>query len=176
MLLNYIREHKTLNQFLCQTCEEHNISVVVDERIESDDFEIIKPDDYFNSLGLENTPAAPDCFIVVRCQAENEFALSIVELKKANKSSNLSRNSLNQIKAKFENCLSKFMVEDFPEFDRDYQKVELLFISRMNPYFESRDTSRNLQIKVMRNWRFSFRNRRYLLKLHLPSPAIKPCY
>jgi hypothetical protein len=26
MLINYIREHETLNQFLCQTCEEHNIS------------------------------------------------------------------------------------------------------------------------------------------------------
>ncbi|MFK7946082.1 MAG: hypothetical protein AB8G11_00715 [Saprospiraceae bacterium] len=176
MLINYIREHETLNQFLCQTCEEHNISVVIDDRIENDDFEIIKPDDYYNSLKIDNRPAAPDCFILVRCQTENEFALSIVELKKVNKSANLERKDLDQIKAKFENCLTQFMIEDFPIFDRDFKKVELLFISRINPYRKNRDTLQNLKIKVMRNWRFEFRNKRYLLKVHLPSPAIKPCY
>lgn len=176
MLINYIREHETLSKFLCQTCEEHHISVQVDERIENDNFVIIKPDDYYNSLKIDNRPAAPDCFILVRCQTENEYALSIVELKKVNKLANLGRNDLNQIKAKFENCLLRFMVEDFPTFNIDYKRIELLFISRINPYRESRDTSKNLKIKVMRNWRFRFNHKRLMLKLHLPSPAVKPCY
>ena len=176
MLLNYIRKDEILSQFLCKTCKEHGIAVQIDERIENDNFEIIQPDAYYNSLKISDRPAAPDCFILVRCQKENEYSLSIVELKKANKTANWGKNDLEIIKMKFENCLSKFMTVDFPMFDRDYKRIELLFISRINPYVEGRDTLQNLKIKVMRNWRFQFRNKRLMLKLHLPSPAIKPCY
>ena len=65
----------------------------------------------------------------------------------ANKTTNWGKNDLEIIKMKFENCLSKFMTVDFPMFDRDYKRIELLFISRINPYVEGRDTLQNLKFR-----------------------------
>lgn len=148
MLLQRIRAEKAFQDCNCITdaCEENNICVVIDERIAKDDYVVIKVDTYYNSLGLGNTPAAPDCLIIQKC-AEGVYAFTIVELKNINTSKALN---LKNIKAKFINCLDIFMSKDFATyFDRDYKRMHLLFVSKVNPYQDHDDHLRNLKIKSL---------------------------
>ncbi|EOW9457468.1 hypothetical protein FLM08_07775 [Vibrio cholerae] len=77
-------------------------------------------DEYYNGLGLANTPPSIDNLLVIN-RGDNKFALYLIELKDVKK---LSRLCNVNIKSKFNTTINDFMLERFKsEFDRDDVKI-----------------------------------------------------
>ncbi len=156
MLLNNIKTNSQLRDFIKAECSDEGICVEIDNKIAKNEYLVIKVDDFYNSLGLEYTPASPDCLILIKCKNKG-YALAIVELKNINKSSRLDIKNMTE---KFKTCFDDFMSSRFNEyFDQNYQRIQLFFISKINIHSSSKDPSRGLRLEALMNKRFRFRNK-----------------
>ncbi len=173
MLLNSIRNNQQLKDFIKPICSDEGICVQIDDKIDKNDYLVIKVDEYYNTLGLEQTPASPDCLIVIKCKNDG-YALAIVELKNINNSGRFDIENMTQ---KFTTCFNDFMSNRFKDyFDRDFQRIQLFFVSKVNIRFRDNDLSRGLRLEALINKRFIFRNKRYMIKAYNPTPLVKACY
>ena len=170
MLLERIRKDTTLAKYLSSDCEEEGVCVVFDEKVANDSYVIIKVDQYYNAE-VVNPPPSPDCLIIQQCVEEVEtYALTIVELKSISSSRNFT---VDNMTGKFETCLNDFIKNRFKHyFNRDYVRVRLLFVSRIEKY--KRDAG--LRMRILTNKRFVFRGKSRLIESRMPTPTIKPCY
>ena len=169
MLFDKIREDGVFDKkYMPERCEDEGLCVDIDPRIAAEDCLILKPDGYYNGLNLGQTPPMPDCFMLIRC-LENDYGLTIVEMTD-------TANFIWKEKfEKFENCFRVFMEQDFPQyFDRDYNRIQLFFVSQKRAYRSNIDDS--LVTKTLMSKQFRFRNKIYQIHKHLPTPAVKPCY
>jgi len=76
-MINKIRNHPQLKNFIAQTCAENNISADIAETIPAENVVILKVDQYYNSLNLGHlgkTPPSVDCLIVQKC-ADNKYSI-----------------------------------------------------------------------------------------------------
>ena len=105
MIIEKIKSHETLSQFLVEECCENNVSVTFQEDVASESYVIIKVDDFYNSLDIEKRPPSLDCLIIRRCLNVG-FGLTLVELKEIHSGQAFD---LDNMKAKFETCLDDFM-------------------------------------------------------------------
>lgn len=173
MLLSNIKKNQQLTDFIKDNCSDEGMCVEIDDKIAKNEYLVIKVDDYYNSLGLADTPAAPDCLIVIKCK-NNGYALAIVELKNIDKA---NRFNIENITQKFTTCFNDFMSERFKDyFDHDFQRIQLFFVTKINIHSSNKDPSRGLRLEALINKRFKFRNRNYMIRAYNPSPLIKPCY
>ena len=78
-LFEKIRADSALAPFLKTCCEDEGMSVEMDSSITPDMFVILKPDQYYNSQHLSNTPASPDCLIVQQC-VNGGYAVTLVDV------------------------------------------------------------------------------------------------
>ena len=165
-IIKEVLKNAELQPFLADSCQENDICVEIDNRIEKENFIIIKVDRYYNSLH-EEVPPSPDCLIIQTCD-QNKFKISIVELKNIDSSKHLKTENL--IK-KYETCLNDFISNSFKDIlYKDYSVIKLYFIS----HIEKRDYG--LKISTIMNKRFSYKNKKYMIELQTPGFRIKPCY
>jgi hypothetical protein len=169
-MLDRIRNHEILQQFVKETCCENNICIDFDDNIQSDDYVILKPDEYYNSLHLGDTPESADCLIVLKCESQT-YKLVLVELKNINTN---KRFSVEHIVSKFKNCLDDFIATRFEDILYiDYQNIELYFISKIDPFKSDNDA---LKIKLFFNQFLKYNGKKYYIKPRVPTPVIKKCY
>ncbi len=79
-LLNQLKQEATITDFFRPECEDEGICIEVDEDIDENSILIIKPDDYYNSLNLDKTPASVDCLIIQYCES-GIYKIYLIELK-----------------------------------------------------------------------------------------------
>lgn len=169
MLIENIKSHEILSQFLVEECCENNVSVTFAEDVASESYIIIKVDDFYNSLGLPETPPSLDCFIIRRC-LNTGFGLTLVELKEIDSS---KRFDLDNLKAKFETCLDDFMQKRFKDLlHKDYKDIKLYFVSNIEIY--KRDIG--LKLETLMNVRFNYGSRKLMIQPRMPHPTITNCH
>ncbi|TAE18659.1 MAG: hypothetical protein EAZ95_03630 [Bacteroidetes bacterium] len=123
-LLERIRQDADLQPFIVGTCDENDISVLISDKIDKEDYLIIKVDNYYNNLNIENRPASPDCLIIQKCKGVIEsYAIALVELKGIETTQGFDLDNMSQ---KFTTCFEDFMSKLFSKyFDRDFNRIEL---------------------------------------------------
>ena len=169
MLIERIKKHSTLSKFVHPKCEDEGICVDIDNRILSDNVVVIKVDDYYNSLNLFETPASPDCLIILKCK-NSGYAIYIVELKGIKSTKRFTVKNMDE---KFSTCIYDFICKKFKDLlDIDYKRINLYFVSNIKIY--KRDAA--LSMKILQSRRFKYRNKKYFIEPKMPIPAIKPCY
>jgi len=167
-MLDRIKKHPTLSKFLKQECSEQGVAIQIDERISSDDFIIISPDDYYNSLN-EKRPASVDCLVIQKCN-ELSYKITLIELKSLHSAHKFD---LDNMIEKFQNTLTDFMSKRFKEeLFKNYQKVDLYFVSNIE--IHKRDLGLKLDSLISKT--FEYNGKKTMLRNRMPNPTIKPCY
>ena len=169
MIINRIKSHPILSNFIENTCCENKISVTFDDGILSNDYAIIKVDNYYNSLNLEKTPASVDCLIVRNC-INSGYGLTLVELKKIETGKGFD---IENMQEKFKTALFDFIKNRFKNpLDIHYSDIKLFFVSRQE--IHKRDIG--LKMEVLINTRFKFNDKTLMIIPKMPTPTIKKCY
>jgi hypothetical protein len=169
MLIENIKAHEILSQFLEDDCCENNISVTFAEDVEAENYIIIKVDKYYNSLGLAETPPSLDCLIIRRC-LNTGFGLTLVELKNISKS---RRFTVANLKAKFETTLNDFMQKRFKDLlQKDYKEIKLYFESKI----ENHRRDSGLKTEILLNLRFEYGGEKLMIQRKMPHPTITNCH
>lgn len=170
-LIERIRTHEQLAQYVCSVCEENGVGVSFDTGVSPEIYVIVKPDAYYNSsaFGAERPPSA-DCFIVQMC-SEDQYKLVIVELKNVQHAKDVS---VENIRQKFSTCLNDFIPNRFPNLlDMEYKDIKLYFVSHIDIH---RKQNLGLTLETLMDTRFKYKGRKYILYLNMPNPTIKNCY
>ncbi len=168
-MIDRIKEHDILSEFIEDECCENGVCVTIDETIPADSYAIIKVDNYYNSLNLEKTPPSVDCLIIRKC-IDTGYGITLVELKKGSTSKNFD---FENIKGKFETTLFDFIQERFTnELFIAYNDIKLFFVS--NKEIHKRDLG--LKMDVLINLRFKFDNKNLMIRPYMPNPTIRNCY
>lgn len=170
MIIEKIKSHETLKNFLVEECCENDVSVTFHPDVQLDSYVIIKLDDFYNSLKLgKNTPPSLDCLIIRRC-LDSGFGITLVELKDISSSKGFTFENL---KGKFETCLEDFMQNRFKDLlDKDYKSVKLYFVTNIEIY--KRDLG--LKLDTLINLRFNFRGKKVMIEPRMPHPTITNCH
>lgn len=164
-----IKRNQNLRNHIADTCCENDICLDFEYNIPSEDKIIIKVDDYYNSLHLEKPPASPDCLILVRC-VDGGYSLHIAELKNI---TTAKFYDINNLLAKFDNCIYDFIERRFPElFNINYKTVKLYFVSRIDHH--TRDMGINYDLLLAH--RIQFNGKKQTIRAFIPTPKIKHCY
>src|SRR5688572_24612944 len=109
-MINRIKNHPDLSNFIEDDCCENGICVTFDKSIPPSSYAIIKVDKYYDSLKLgKKTPAAIDCLIVRKC-LKTGYGLTLVELKNIKSGKGFE---INNMKEKFETVLFDFIKVKF---------------------------------------------------------------
>lgn len=127
-LIHQIRNDTLLAPYLADDCTENDICATIEETVNREQLVIIKVDDYYNSLGLGNTPPSIDCLIIQYC-SDNQYQVHLVELKNVAQPRAIDSRRLEQ---KYETTLLDFMSNRFRSyfFDSNYQlKPKLVLIA-----------------------------------------------
>lgn len=174
-LLNEIRQHPTLSKYLCDTCQEHNVSVVIDSSVDKSKILVIKVDDYYKKEAEFNKqPKSPDCLIIQFCE-NGKYLIYLVELKDI---ASLGNYKLADIREKFQNCFSDFMSDKFRQlfYNLDYDfSIRLLFISDPKEISQDKKVQPSKIDNLLAMPPCIFANRRYIIEPKTPNPTIKSC-
>ncbi len=168
MLIEKIKKDSKLKNYITDSCEDEGMSVGIADRITVEDAVVVKVDNYYNSLQLKDTPASPDCLIIIKC-SNGGYALTIVELKGIESA---KRFEVHNMVEKFQTCLDDFMAKRFKYLFIDYKRIRLYFVSEIEIY--KRDLG--LKLKVLQNKTFKYKNKKYHIEPRMPIPAVLPCY
>lgn len=167
-MIRRINTHEVLNKFIVEECCENEICVTFHPDVLRGNYVIIKLDDFYNSLGLIETPPSLDCFIVRKCLM-SDYGLTLVELKKISSSKGFD---ITNLKAKFQTCLEDFIQTRFKDlFYRDYKTIKLYFVSNIEIY--KRDLG--LKLDTLINVRFNYRGKKIMIEPRMPHPTITNC-
>ena len=170
-MIDKIKKHQVLSQFVREECSENDVSAKIDDKINSDDFVIVKPDDYYNSL-KKNVPPSVDCLIVQRC-VNGGYKLTLIELKSI---TTMAGQTIENLAGKFETVLTDFIPKKFKDLlYKDYNSVELYFVTEIELY-RNKNRDIGLKLEALINRKFFYNNKRYMVQPRMPVPVIKPCY
>ncbi len=170
-MIEKIKKHKVLSTFVRDQCSENTVSATIDERIKLEDYVIIKPDDYYNSL-KKNIPPSVDCLIIQKC-IEGGYKLTIIELKSI---SSMGNQAIDNLVAKFETIFSHFIPVEFKDIlFYPYKSIELYFVTEIELY-KHRKRDFGLKLETLINYRFQYNGKRYMIQPRMPVPVIRPCY
>ena len=174
MLLEKIKSEPLLSYYIRPTCDENDVGVSFDPSVLTDDYLIIKVDEYFQSAIRSNTPRGIDCLIIQKC-VDNQYKLYLIELKNI-KELNSGEGVIKHIYDKFQNCFDILISDHFRSlfYDETYQfsDIKLYFISNLKKDKKQKNTRLDtlLSYKPCR-----FANRRYGISISEPYPMITPC-
>ncbi|PJG58049.1 hypothetical protein [Aeromonas cavernicola] len=106
---------------------EHGISVAIDSSfynatgvLDRQSIANLAVDEYYNSLGLANTPASIDNLVVIK-RGKDKYSLTLIELKKVKKLSTLNYDN---IVCKYKTTIDDFMSVRFnAEFNNPQHKI-----------------------------------------------------
>lgn len=168
-MIENIRADEVLQNYLADECCENDVCVTFHEDISRENYIIIKVDDYYNSLNIEQRPPSLDCLIIRKCLSTG-YGLTLVELKNIKSSDGFT---VENMKAKFEICLSDFMQKRFKILlDKDYKHIELFFVSNIEIY--KRDLG--LKLEALSSVKFKYRSKTLMIKPKMPHPTITSCH
>ena len=168
-MIEKILNDNGLSSFIVENCCEEGVCVTFDSTVSSENYVIIKVDDFFNSLNLKKTPASVDCLVFQRC-LDGSYGITLVELKSSSSSGFLA---FETIKQKFQNTIDIFIIGKFPKyFFLDYKKFDLYFVSNIEIY--KRDLG--LKYETLINTKFMYNGKNRMIKPYMPTPTIKNCY
>ena len=168
-MINKIKTHEILSQYVEESCCENGICVTFDDEISPDSYVILKVDKYYNSLNIELRPASVDCLIIRKC-IKTGYGITLVELKNIDNSNTLTSKN---IKEKFETTLFDFIKTVFREnLDVYYSDIKLLFVSNIN--LHRRDLG--LAMETLMNTQLKFNDKKLMISFRMPNPTIKNCY
>lgn len=168
-MIDTIKKHEILSDFIEDSCCENGVCVSFDDSIPEESYVILKVDNYYKSLKLAKTPASVDCLIIRNC-LEKGYGLTIVELKDINNSKGFN---VENIKEKFETTISDFVQYRFSvPLEIDYKDIKLFFVSNKEIY--KRDLG--LKMETLINVRFKYGEKNLMIRPKMPTPTIKNCY
>lgn len=132
-MIDTIINNPDLFAFTREECSENGVCVKicdklqVGEHLDAEKIVILKPDDYFNSLGYRITPPSIDCLIVIKREA-NEYDMYMVELRdtKTNKLACPLK-----LRPKFESTIELFLQDNFSNI---FENPEFI-IKKIKAYF-----------------------------------------
>jgi hypothetical protein len=116
-LIDSLKADLQLQHHFIAECEENGLCVVLDGKIQKDDYLIIKVDGFYNDCldykdpdtRLMNAPASIDCLIIIRCREEpNTYRVLLVELKNTPYKPDMAN-----MEEKFRTTLHDFMANRF---------------------------------------------------------------
>ncbi len=177
-LLNALRADARIQPFLKHTCAEHGVGATLSPTLRAEEYVIISPDGYYNSLNIKYRPKSPDCLVVVRC-ADGAHKVFVIELKDIDG----ARFEPNDIREKFSTCLGDLMSgvlgQHFNRPDVQIRSVKLYFVAA--PYGPRSDrtvsrTDRTTKLDVLLTLPpFLYNGRRCGIEHKMPDPLIQPC-
>lgn len=168
-MIEKIKTHNILSNFIEDTCCENGVCVTFEADISPNSYAIIKVDKYYNSFNIKKRPASIDCLIVRKC-VNIGYGLTLVELKNIDNSKGFD---LKNMKEKFETTLFDFIKVRFKNIlDIDYKEIKLFFVSNNELY--KRDLG--LKMEVLINVKFKFNDKYLMIIPRMPNPTIKKCY
>ncbi|MEX0904960.1 MAG: hypothetical protein WD604_12315 [Balneolaceae bacterium] len=172
-MIGTILEDNSLTPFLASTCSENGISANIINGIENVDYIILKPDQFYNSLGIYPTPPSTDCLIVIKC--DDSFKVVLVELKNINSPSHFNKNN---IREKFRTVLNDFMSNKFRNIFYDDYDIELSMYFVCDPYGSKGGSTRtsSLLSEIFINLRpLEFANKKYIIRAVNPDLTVAGC-
>ena len=170
-MIDRIKRHKVLSQFVRDKCSENNVAAEVDSGVDSNDYVIVKPDDYYNSL-RRKVPPSVDCLIIQRC-VNGGYKITLVELKSI---TSMADQTIENLVGKFETVLTDFIPKKFKDLlHKDYKAVELYFVTEIELY-RNKNRDIGLKLEALINKRFIYNQKRYMVQPRMPVPVIKSCY
>lgn len=168
-MIRRILNHDILSNFVEQTCCENGVCVNFADDVDQNDVVIIKVDNYYNSLNLNDTPPSIDCLIIRRCIGGG-YGLTLIELKNITSGQSFD---LENLKGKFHTTIYDFIKGRFREIlDVHYNEVKLYFVTNIDVY--KRDIG--LKMELLMNVKYDFNGKKYMVRPEMPNPAIKNCY
>jgi len=123
-LLNQLREEATITDFFRPECEDEGICIEMDEEIGEDNILIIKPDDYYNSLNLEKTPASVDCLIIQYCES-GIYKIYLIELKNFKNARQIDKKNLIE---KYRTTLFDFISDRYRHIFNEFEFKTYLWL------------------------------------------------
>lgn len=157
-IIEDIRNTPALTPFVVNECCERGANLIVSGSIDQDKNEMIKVDDYYNSLDTE-IPKSVDCLIMHVCSSFGRI-LHLCELKSYSTSGHIS----------IEDIIEKFRatIDDFIE-TRFYEPIGKYEYHKMNPVFISkikrRDKSQKLTLFMAKKNKVHFRGINYTIQV-----------
>lgn len=128
-MIRQIKECKELIPFLKNSIEDEGLKVGIDQNLNSEQFAIIKVDDYYNGLHLAFPPKSIDFIVAVDC-ACNWYVLYLLELKNVNSPRKLD---IKDIQEKFETTITDFLSQRFEKIfladQYKYKDIKLYLVS-----------------------------------------------
>ncbi len=158
--------------FIVPTCEDEGICVEFEKGIDKSAILIVKMDDFYNSLGLKETPPSVDCLIVQYCLENNFYKIHLVELKNQERAALINHKN---IEGKFETALYDFLSDKFRHifFDVVFEIRPRLILSAGKVQANSiKAYSLDFLLGLKM---FRFQNRTLAIHGYPPQPLIKSC-
>lgn len=175
-MINQIKYDKPLKAFICYECEENRYAVEMAEDIGSDDFVVIKVDNYYNSLKLKKTPPSIDCLLPLKC-CENVFIIYLIELRNVKSPEGFeTRNIYDKFKTTIENFMGRRFRNIFLNERYVIRSLQLYFVTAAYGKTGGNWRKEGTKLDVLRSMKpFKFRGKRYQIKHKLPNPLIGKC-
>jgi hypothetical protein len=185
-IIDKIYEDQDRFWFKSLSCEEKDISAEIDDKIQDEDYIVLKIDKYYASLNMKKTPPSPDCLIIVKCKENNLYDLYLVELKNIKSSAGFK---VENIEAKFKTAVEDFMGKRFADIflNKSYSinKFKIYFVTdaykikktnhsiTKESYLKRIATTKLEKVQNLRP--LKFRNKVAAIDSRLPNPMIKYC-
>lgn len=177
MLIDWLRNDPTISQYICNTCSENGMELIIDGRINPLNLLIIKVDAFYNAE-VKHPDCSPDCLVIQKCN--NHFDVYIVELKNVKDKCGIV---LTNIIEKFITCLDDFMSHRFGNYfhheEVEINVLKLFLIS--DPYNFKSNPERQLKMKghrldlLMATRIPRFFNKHLYIEPRLPNPTVLLC-
>ncbi len=185
-MFDEIKQNSELFELIRYDCSENRISAEFDQYLKEDEYIILKPDAYYNTIKFAAPPPSVDCLIIVKCDSNQGYDFYLIELKNIKSKSGFDKKNIEE---KFQTVIEDFLKHRFKDiFLKDSYNINnlyLFFIS--DPYglgknardeqYDSFIKTKGLKLKALQLIKpFKFRGKIAEIKPSLPhSVQIKPC-
>lgn len=164
-MIKEIKGNPFLAAYVKESCEDNGICVSIDrQKLDENDYAIIKVDEYYEALRLGDTPSSIDFLVSVDC-VTNHYTLYLMEFKNVKDRDGFTPSN---VRKKFDTVIHDFMSERFGDIFQNskYQYKDILayFVHNLltsgNTY--PKDTTRR-EIELFRE-PYEFMNKTILIR------------
>ncbi len=149
-MFDKILNESGLSKIVCDSCSENGAAVKFDESLRLNDGKlddakvlILKPDLFYSSGRMHNPPPSPDCLILVKCSANNQYDLYLVELKKVKNTKQLKHKVITK---KFETMIEPFFVDFAAIFSSvNYALIKFYLVTTYPAFLSEEDFRKKIK-------------------------------
>ena len=154
MMFDEIIQNSELFALIRSKCDENEISVKFDKRLENDEnkYIILKTDAYYNTINFATPLPSVDCLIIVKCDSSQGYDFYLIELKNIKSPSGFNKKN---IVKKFQTIIEDFLTKRFGDIFLNYSinNLYLFFIS--DPYRKGNLTDKEYE-KIIKGLKLEF--------------------